>query len=191
MGWLFGHGQTRAQLIARLTSDDEHGDITRRCLRHCTSGNVLRTVWEIERAGQTPIRHIGCDLLAWDKTCTGWGYKDMCEQMEPLYYSCPLAYLDMAPPAWREQVRAGQAARSRSLAPGDVLTLSGLSIKEAVVVSRDHRTWIVESGGGLFRFPPRLFRHIVEQRRVDEPNPPANPTASEPIGTPHDPSEND
>lgn len=170
MGWLFGHGQTRAQLIARLTRDEEHDGVTRRCLRHCTSANVLWTVWEVERSDDAPMRYIGCDLLAWDKTCAGWGYKDMCEQMEPLYFSCPLAYLDMVPPAapaWREQVRAWHAARSRPLAPGDVLTLSGLSIREAVVVNRHHRTWIVESGGRLFRFPPRLFRHIVGQRRVD------------------------
>lgn len=94
--------------------------------------------------------------------------------MEPLYYSCPLAYLDMVPPAapaWREQVRASHATRSRSLAPGDVLTLSGLSINEVVVVNRHHRMWIVESGGRLFRFPPRLFRHIVEQHSADEGGP--------------------
>ncbi|TCG08595.1 hypothetical protein BZM27_11015 [Paraburkholderia steynii] len=174
MGWLFGHGQTRAQLIARLTRNEEHNGVTRRCLRHCTSGNVLWTVWEVERAGFAPMRFIGCDLLAWDKTCAGWGYKDMCEQMEPLYYSCPLAYLDMVPPvapAWREQVRAWHTARSRPLSAGDVLTLSGLSIKEAVVVSRHHRSWIVESGGRLFRFPPRLFRHIVGQRPADKCGP--------------------
>ncbi|CAM2187777.1 conserved hypothetical protein [Paraburkholderia sacchari] len=171
MGWLFEHGQTRAQLIARLTRDETYDGLIRRCLRHCTSGNVLWTVWEIGRTDEAPRRFIGCDLLAWDKACAGWGYKDMCEQMEPLYYSCPLAYLDMVPPAapaWREQVRAWHAARSRSLARGDVLTLIGLSINEAVVVRRHHRTWIIESGGRLFKFPPRLFRHIVEQRGADE-----------------------
>lgn len=50
-----------------------------------------------------------------------------------------------------------------------MLTLKGLSITEAVVISRRHRTWIVESGGRLFGFPPRLFHHIVEQRRSGEP----------------------
>ncbi|MBC8749268.1 hypothetical protein OKW42_008052 [Paraburkholderia sp. WC7.3d] len=172
MGRLFSHGQTRAQLIARLTRNEEHDDCARRCLRHCSSGNVLWTVWEIERPGDTPLRYIGCDLLAWDKGCAGWGYKDLCEEMEPFYYSCPLAYLEMVPPAsvaWREKVRAGHAARSRVLGPGDRLTLKGLSITEAVVVSQRHRTWIVESGGQLFRFPPRLFHHIVQQRRSGEP----------------------
>ncbi|MFM0239727.1 hypothetical protein [Paraburkholderia phytofirmans] len=171
MGWLFGHGQTRAQLIARLTRDEEHENSTRRCLRHCLSGNVLWTVWEVGREGTDPFRYIGCDLLAWDKGCSGWGYKDMCEEMQPLYYSCPLAYLDMVPPAapaWRELVHAWHAARSRTLAAGDILTLSGLSITEAVVVRRIHRTWIVESGGRLFEFPPRLFRHIVGQRHAGD-----------------------
>lgn len=171
MGWLFGHGQTRAQLIARLTRDEEHDGSTRHCLRHCLSGNILWTVWEIRRAGVAPFRYIGCDLLAWDKGCSGWGYKDLCEEMQPFYYSCPLAYLDMVPPAapaWREQVRAWHAAHSRTLAAGDILTLSGLSITEAVVVRRIHRTWIVESGGRLFEFPPRLFRYIVEQRHAND-----------------------
>ncbi|TCG09206.1 hypothetical protein BZM27_06680 [Paraburkholderia steynii] len=172
MGWLFSHGQTRAQLIARITRNEEHDDCARRCLRHCSSGNVLWTVWEIERPGDTPLRYIGCDLLAWDKGCAGWGYKDLCEEMEPFYYSCPLAYLEIVPPAspaWREKVRAWHAARSRVLTPGDMLTLKGLSITEAVVVSQRHRTWIVESGGQLFLFPPRLFHHIVQQRRSSEP----------------------
>lgn len=119
MGWLFGHGQTRSQLIERLTRYEEHSGRTRRCLRHCTSGNVLWTVWEIARPDEAPMRYIGCDLLAWDKSCAGWGYKDMCEEMQPFYYSCPLAYLDMVPstsPEWREQVRAWHATRSRALA---------------------------------------------------------------------------
>ncbi|WP_126227732.1 DUF6927 domain-containing protein [Burkholderia ambifaria] len=174
MGWLFGHGQTHSQLNERLTRYEEHDGTTRRCLRHCTSGNVLWTVWDITRSGEAPVRYIGCDLLAWDKGSAGWGYKDMCEETEPLYYSCPLAYLDMVPPAsheWRERVRAWHAARSRALAPGDVLTLSGLSIGEAVVVGRQRRTWIVESGGQFFRFSPKLYRHITGLRHADEPVP--------------------
>ncbi|WP_395065453.1 hypothetical protein [Paraburkholderia silvatlantica] len=171
MGWLFGHGQTRSQLIERLTRYEEHGGTTHRCLRHCTSGNVLWTVWEIMRPDAASSRYIGCDLLAYDKNCAGWGYKDMCEKMQPFYYSCPLAYLDMVPPAspeWREHVYAWHSARSRTLTPGDILILSGLSISEAVVVSRRHRSWIVESGGRLFRFPPRFFHHIIGQRRAKE-----------------------
>lgn len=169
MGWLFGHEQSRSQLIGRLTRDEEHDGVIRRCLRHCTSGNVLWSVWEIQRPGDAPFRYIGCDLMAYDRNCRGWGYKDLCESMEPFYYSCPLAYLDMVPPAapaWREQVRAYHAARSRSVTLGDTLTFKGLSITEAVVVGRRRRTWIIECNGMHYALPPRLLRHVVEQRHA-------------------------
>ncbi|MDR5804927.1 hypothetical protein [Caballeronia sp. LZ001] len=174
MGWLFGHGQTRSQLIGHLTRDEENNGTTRHCLRHCSSGNVLWTVWEIRRPNEAPFRYIGCDLMAYDKSCAGWGYKDLCEEMEPLYYSCPLAYLDMVPPAapaWSDQVRAWHAARSRPLAIGDTLTFSGLSIIEAVVVGKRGRTWIMACDGALYALPPRMLRHIVDQRPASGPQP--------------------
>jgi hypothetical protein len=173
MGWLFGHGQSRAQLIGRLTQDEEHNGVMRRCLRHCTSGNVLWTVWEIRRQAEAPYRYIGCDLMAFDKECRGWGYNDLCESMEPFYYSCPLSYLDMVPPAapaWREQVRGYHAARSRALALGDTLTFKGLSITEAVVVGRRRRTWIIECNGIRYALPPRFLRNVVEQRHATTPD---------------------
>ncbi|PQV44117.1 hypothetical protein [Paraburkholderia sp. BL21I4N1] len=177
MGWLFGHGQTRSQLIERLTRDEEHNGTTRHCLRHYASGNVLWTVWEIHRPTDPPFRYIGCDLMAYDRSCAGWGYKDLCEEMEPLYYSCPLAYLDMVPPAsaaWREQVRTWHAARSRVLTIGDTLTFSGLSITQAVVVGKRRRTWVVECNGHRYALPPRMLRHIVEQVPGTGPQHPAS-----------------
>jgi len=120
MGWYYEHG-SRADLIADRIKP-QHGDRgTRRAIRHCCVGNVLWTVWEREIKvsagldGPCSTRWIGCDLME----CRGgdWGYKPMCEEMGPYYYSCPLSYLAMVPTNqnkdWREDVRLHHARRQQ------------------------------------------------------------------------------
>jgi hypothetical protein len=125
MGWLFTHGQTHKELVARRTEGcdrtEEGGTVVRNtCLRHCYRGGafsgVLWTVWErsFEKDGQQvqpAERWIGCDLLRFENGY-GWGYKDMAEPMHPFFYSCPMGYLAMVPVAcseWREGVTAYHA----------------------------------------------------------------------------------
>lgn len=168
MGWLFTHHQTRKELIARLTRDRDSNGVIRKCLRRCTVGNVLWTVWEITRAGEEVHRYVGCDLMACQRGY-GWGYKDMCESMGPCYYSCPPVYLDMVPVAnvrWRDQVRAHHAARNRKVDVGDVLVFEGLSIPEARVIEKRGRRLIGEYAGCLYRLPPRVLAKVVDQRRA-------------------------
>jgi hypothetical protein len=127
MGWLFTQGQTRPQLIARLTRTETNADTgrTRICLSHCIRGNVLWTVWTIRNAdGSEHVRYIGCDLMA-KEFDYGWGYKDLEESSYPYYFSCPLSYLDMVPeacPEWRAQVRRYNAMDAMSA--GDKVVFS-------------------------------------------------------------------
>ena len=131
MGWLFKQGFTRRAMIGDRTNSWDHvaedGTLVRSvCLAHCYRGGVwsgvLWTVWErtFSRGGQLakPVeRWIGCDLLRYE-TNYGWGYKDMEESMGPIYYSCPLGYLDLVPieqfggnAKWREAVRSHHEQR--------------------------------------------------------------------------------
>lgn len=169
MGWSFTYQQSRRELIAQRTQSESSNGIVHKCLKHCTSGNVLWTVWEITGPGEQVQRYIGCDLLARQRG-HGWGYKDMCESMGPSYYSCPLAYLEMVPVAsaeWRDQVRAYHAARNRKVDVGDVLVFEGLSIPEARIIVKRGRCLIGEHAGRQYRLPPRLLVRVVDQRRQE------------------------
>lgn len=110
MGYTFAQGASRQDAIADFIKPWTGGDgKTRRPLAHCTRGNVLWAVWEID--GDPSTRFISCSILAKDHGF-GWGRKDMSESMGPAYHSCPTSYLDMVPMPeskyaqnWREKVR--------------------------------------------------------------------------------------
>jgi len=109
MGWLFFNGKSKADLINILTASESAEAGSRKVLAHCVRGNVLWSVVEFTRAQDgRVVRYIGCDLL--QKSGGEWGYKGMDESVHPLYYSCPLKYLDMVPEVanqeWRDKVRA-------------------------------------------------------------------------------------
>jgi hypothetical protein len=107
MGWLFTEGQSRREVIhARLRRQWCEGYSGGR-LAHVLRGNILWSVWELTKPDGTSERFIACDVLA-SKRDYGWGYEDMEESEGPCCYSCPLAYLDIAPAAnerWRSRVR--------------------------------------------------------------------------------------
>lgn len=109
MGYYYIDGASRADLIRTLIASEmnEKTGWAKRCLKHTTAGNVLWTVWEITAAADgSKHLSIGCDLLVRD--ADGWGYKPSTEDCGPLYYTCPLSYLEMVPevnPEWRQQVR--------------------------------------------------------------------------------------
>jgi hypothetical protein len=107
MGWLFTEGQSRREVIHTRLHRQWREEYSGRCLAHALRGNVLWSVWELAKPGGTSERFIACDVLA-SKLDYGWGYKDTEECLGPGYYSCPLAYLEMAPVAnegWRSGVR--------------------------------------------------------------------------------------
>lgn len=138
MGWTFTKEATRADIIAECIQEWSNGTHASRTLRHCLKGNTLWSVREItdKRTGTTE-RYIGCDLLIGQRGY-GWGYKDLCESMDPYYYSCPLAYLDMVTVAcevWRERVREYHAHQKRRLRVGATYTLVGRTILHVEIVS--------------------------------------------------------
>lgn len=177
MGWTFTFFSRRSELIDERTQSCTQSDGTRReCLRRATVGNVLWTVWDVipgppvpPRAYKAPYRYIGCDLLASGGKRFGWGYKDLCESMGPVYFTCPLAYLDLAPVAnaeWRESVRAWHAARNRQVDIGDVLILEGFAIPQVKIVEKRGRRLTGEYQGRFYRVPPRVLARVVEQRKA-------------------------
>lgn len=109
MGWFYTFHGARTDLVRELTEPvrNEKTGWARECLKHCLAGNVLWTVEEITAAmGGSKFRIIGCYLL--QRSQEGWGYKPMTEEDGPVYYTCPLSYLETAEelnPKWREHVR--------------------------------------------------------------------------------------
>lgn len=128
MGWMFStNWSDRKSLIKHLTETETDENRTRTCLAHCLRGNVLWTVWEIQRTNGTVKRCIGCDLLQNGGANDGWGYKDMEESMGPYYYTCPLKYLGMVPEVacqeWRDLVIAKANLKSLQIHPGTLYEL--------------------------------------------------------------------
>jgi hypothetical protein len=143
MGWLFTEGQSRREVIhARLHRQWREG-YSGSCLAHALRGNILWSVWKLAKPNGISERFIACDVLA-SKRDYGWGYKDLEESMGPSYYSCPLAYLRMAPAAnegWRSRVREYHEWRKtrkkaiRDLRIGETVPLADCEIPEALIVS--------------------------------------------------------
>jgi hypothetical protein len=132
MGWLFTAGQTRKQLIDRLTEywEDDAGR-KHRCLAHTARGNVLWSVWEHEReAGSVKIIH--CDLMK-PESGYGWGYKDMSESMGPVYITCPLSYLDIATDDINQEWRDAVRRYNRKLSVGMKVSLVNTTLEWAVI----------------------------------------------------------
>lgn len=130
MGWDFGKGQTRDELIKSLTTSFTSPEgIYNKCLKfHCSSWNVLWSVWEITQPDQTESRFIYCDLLKLEKDY-GWGHKSMCEAEWPYYYNCPLEFLALVPivasQEWRTYVLAFHSKKLRKFEVGQVIELEG------------------------------------------------------------------
>lgn len=112
MGWLFC-AESRRVLIASRIRREEDDNAIRETIRHCLKGNVLWGVRQITvKATGEVYRIITCDLLRrYGSKEAGypWGYKDLTEADGPLYYHCPLSYLELAytdvNEDWRKNVR--------------------------------------------------------------------------------------
>jgi hypothetical protein len=138
MGWTFIQGATRADLIGTFTSPETSEHRRWSALAHCLKGNVLWIVDErVDKDGSTKARTIRCYLLA-PRGANGWGYKDMVEQDGPIYHSCPLSYLKLAPetnPDWRASVRAWHAKAYRKVSVGERWSLASNQVPEVRITS--------------------------------------------------------
>lgn len=140
MGWSVTPGSTRKSIISERIRDwdtkkSAHKEkrehyVFSTVLRHCCRGNLWSGIlWAIreQKLYDTATdklvkttRFITCDLLRYDKSCQGWGYKGMDEECGPCYYSCPLSYLEMVPEpdsekdtGWRKIVREYHEVRKK------------------------------------------------------------------------------
>jgi hypothetical protein len=137
MGWFFGYSN-RKSLIAELIENQEQekdGILWKQtCIKHCYRGcawsGVLWSVFEDEKF-QNGIqihsdRWIRCDVLQYIKG--DWGYKPLCEEMGPCYYSVPLSYLEMTTvvnPEWRQLVMENYQEKRNKRNKKKISTLVG------------------------------------------------------------------
>jgi hypothetical protein len=136
MGWLFNNYPTSKKDFIAQVLRDYNGDNERcsyKVLAKAIKGNCLWMVCEVtpKTADAKTVRYIELCLIDRHDGC--WGFKNMDEGMGPYYFSCPLAYLDMAPPPetsstfnWRERVRAYHAERSAKVEKGKCYKLKNV-----------------------------------------------------------------
>jgi len=170
MGWTFQHGASRADIIQRLTRPQENETGRWTTLAHCTKGNVLWSVVEWHRKDRGETRNfIACILMAPHKA-VGWGYKEMDESVHPYYYSCPLAYLGLAPEAcaeWREGVRRWHAQMSRKVSVGDIWSLVGCKVRMVEITSVRPLRGRGKHDGVLYRLSRKLLGDKLLPSDVD------------------------
>lgn len=126
MGSYYGY-PNRPALVAELTTRWQSGEKYMETVAHTLRGNVLWAVhrW-VDAEGQvisTSDDRGGHFIYAYLLQVHGgdWGYKPLEESSGPVYYTCPLKYLDMAAethPEWREKVRNYHRAKKRTFEIG-------------------------------------------------------------------------
>jgi len=162
MGWLFTHGASRHDIISNLVQPEENETRRWETVAHCLRGNVLWSVIKLtKKAENITETFIGCHLL--DKsTGVGWGYKNLCESIGPLYYTCPLKYLEMAPVAnqsWRDDVIAYHKWMNRQFKVGQKISLENASIPWVELVSLKPLLGIYN--GLSYRIPRRMIGEVL------------------------------
>jgi hypothetical protein len=167
MGWLFTQGQSRADLIKRLTQNEaprtqDGVTVTYTTVAHAAVGNHLWAVFNVktESEGKTEEKRFIALFLMQPQKNYGWGYKDMTESMHPYYYTCPKSFLSLAPVAcqeWRDKVAEHHAKRSIKLAPGDRVKLNeGCKPGELTIVTVKPLIGVAD-GGARFRIPRKMI----------------------------------
>ena len=122
MGWSYTSRAEKMDIVRERTNawtSDSGAQYT--CLRHTLRGNCLWMLMQRIAPDGTVARYIDLALLQCENGY-GWGYKGICEQAHPYYYSCPLSYLaetNMGECAeWRDGVRAYHAKRAVKVTVG-------------------------------------------------------------------------
>ena len=107
MGWTFIENVSCEDIVRMIIAPEQNEVRHRETLHHSLVDDVLWSVVEItDKRNNQRERHIECHLL--EANGRSYGYKGMCEAVHPFYYTCPLAYLAMAPVAnadWRAKVK--------------------------------------------------------------------------------------
>lgn len=145
------------------------------CLKRCFRGSAwkgtLWTVWErraINKVSGDLVashRYIGCDLFQYDKSCSGWGYKDMCESSGPYVFNCPLSYLELVPcpggyaTEWREGVREYHGPRVK-LHVGDTVRLRDCAL-DTVTIACLKPLRARSPDGTLYKLRRKLITGVV------------------------------
>jgi hypothetical protein len=164
MGWDYTHGASKQDIVRERIAPRTWDTGAVRTVASRVVGGVLWTVRDHTHPDGRLERYIGCDLL--QGTPGGWGYKDLDEHSHPYYYSCPLAYLDIAPVAcqeWREGVhkwhgdRAARRAVVASLTVGATVALLPGCKPESVEITSLTPLMGTRSGR-LYRIQPRHLR---------------------------------
>ena len=139
-----------------------------RTLAYCVRGHCLwKVVQHTQYAGETEdwitrqITFIALDLIKNYGKNEGWGYKDMDETVEPMYYSCPLKYLELQPrvdcQVWRDAVVAYHARRNLKLYPGLIVGLSGCTPNLVKIEQAGRKITASARDGGLYRIKRSLL----------------------------------
>lgn len=160
MGWLFTLGATRAEIIEKCTRSWTSGEgVQYTCLTHTCRGNTLWSLWERRQRDGQVTKLIFCDLLKSSPDGYGWGYKSLQESEGPAYYSCPISYLDQAPPTnpgWREKVLAEQRRKNQKLEVGKFYTLIDASI-QWVQITKLKPLQGLGSDGRMYGIPRKML----------------------------------
>lgn len=103
MGWFYSQ-PTQAGLLQQLLAPDSTFSRDREVIAHSLVGNELWTVVRLtlkikgiikDNAIGDTYTFIQLDLI--DQYGGSWGHKPLSEEAGPLYYGCPLSFLEMAP----------------------------------------------------------------------------------------------
>ena len=166
MGWLMSQGQTKRELIERLTTTENTNGNTWETIKSCVRGNVLWSVIDHTNPEKKTSRFIACFLMRKDGDY-GWGYKDIEESCGPCYYSCPLSYLDITPVAsgsWREQVRAYHKKRQGcKVKVGDKVELHPNTSNIESVIIFQLRPLVAFYCGGRYKIARSLLKRVVNE----------------------------
>jgi hypothetical protein len=178
MGWLFTHGQTRAQLITSClyghASPSGHTPVDHAIVRtHLwvvfeKNAGVSEGSVDSDKTGTTgPERFIALYLLG-SKRRYGWGYKAIDEGMGLVEVDCPLRLLKLASvpqgpysTGWRERVRAFHAAkatrrmRMKNLQIGETVALAPGCQPSQVTITSLRPLRGRAQDGCIYRIAPR------------------------------------
>lgn len=170
MGWMSGWN-SRSELVNHLTDpqkwekDGQQHEL--RVVKKCFRGNNLWTIVERFVDGKQTDKFIILFMLRrFDQG--DWGYKDVDESMGPVYYNCPVSWLDEVPDpgshatAWREEVR-NAASKVKSFKHGQRVVFDfevrfgdGGETKELMVEKYRRRVLFRRPDGVLCRLSRRL-----------------------------------
>lgn len=177
MGWIFKTNQSKADLIADRTRNQETEGCKYECLSYRVIGNHL---WKISKytnkeTGKV-IMEICLDLLSSQKNY-GWGYKDLCESMGPSYYDCPLSFLNECPAVldsqyavgWRDAVRQYHASKKiqkskyANVEIGRMYTIIGSDEVPNITITGKHKNrWVGVYNGNKYQIPAEMLGDRID-----------------------------